>query len=320
MKRIITIALILLVSFCVFANGDNEASSSSKRQQLTIGTASAGGAFYPIGTGIAEVVSQHTDGISVTAEITGGSVENVILVGTDESDMGVSNADHVLNGVNGVGQYKQAYDVKAICSLHASILHIVTLPNTGVKTVKDLKGRRVAVGPAGGGSIPMIEAVLAAYDMSFSDIIPSYVSYDDGISQLKDGQVDAALVGAGFPSSSVLSLQATHKVVMVSLSEEAMERIHEINPAYSKVVVPAEVYGMDGDCIVLGVRNLVFCRSSLSDETVYAITKALYENLDELKSFHNALSSVSQENFPETSGVPLHAGAEKYYREIGAIK
>lgn len=288
-------------------------------QQLTIGTASAGGAFYPIGTGLAEVITQHVEPLYVTAEITGGSVENVILTGTGECDLAISNADHVADGIAGRGSYDTAYDVNAICSLHASILHIVTLGNTGVKSVEDLRGKKVAVGPAGGGSIPMITAVLEAYGMTFDDITPTYVSYDDGITQLKDGQVDAALVGAGYPSSSVLALQATDKVVMVPLSEEAMDKISENNPAYSKVVVPADTYGMDSDVIVLGVRNLVYCTPDLSEDTVYAITKALYENLAEVQSYHNALTSVTQETMVDVSGVPLHPGAERFYKEIGVL-
>lgn len=322
-KGLLVFFLIVSVIFCAFANGNTEQSSSSSEklptQQLTVGTASAGGAFYPIGTGIAEVISNHVGPLYLTAEITGGSVENVILVGTGETDIAVSNADHVINGIAGVAQYNQSYDVNAICSLHASILHIVTLNNTGVKSVADLKGKKVAVGPAGGGSVPMVTAALEAAGLSFNDIIPSYVSYDDGITQLKDGQVAAALVGAGFPSSSVLSLQATNKVVMVSLTEKEMETISKNNSAYSKIVVPAATYGMDNDVIVLGVRNLVYCSPNLSEETVYQMTKALYENLDEVKAYHNALSSVTREGMTDVSGVKLHPGAERYYNEIGVI-
>lgn len=288
-------------------------------QQLTIGTASAGGAFYPIGTGIAEVISSHVEPLNVTAEITGGSVENPRLVANGESDLGISNADHVTFAVAGTEPYDKVYEVAAVASLHASILHIVTLDNTGITSIEDLKGQKVAVGPAGGGSIPMMTAVLGAYDMSMDDIVPSYLSYDDGISQLKDGQVKAALVAAGYPAASVLSLAATNKVVMLPLSEEKMAKVSEINPFYSKVVIPADVYDMDGDVIVMGVRNLIFCSPELSEDTVYAMTKALYENLEELKSYHNALAAVEQSTMPDTSGVPLHPGAAKYYEEIGLL-
>lgn len=302
------------------ASPSSAAEPNVPSQQLTIGTASAGGAFYPIGTGVAEVISQHVGPLTVTAEITGGSVENPRLVGNNESDMGIVNADHANFAVAGTEPYDQPYAVDAVCSLHASILHIVTTENSGIKSIEDLKGQRVAVGPAGGGSIPMMTAVLKAYGMTMEDIVPSYVSYDDGISQLTDGQVKAALVGAGYPAASVMSMAATEKVVMLSLTDEKMAAVSEANPFYSKVVVSKDVYGTDSDIIVLGVRNLVVCSPSLSEDTVYAITKALYENLDELKTYHNALSSVDQATMADTAGVALHPGAARYYKEAGVLK
>ena len=298
----------------------SEAPLDIPSQQLTIGTASAGGAFYPVGTGIAEVISQHVEPLTVTAEITGGSVENPRLVGNNESDMGIVNADHANFAVAGTDPYDQAYDVSAICSLHASILHIVTTENSGIKSIEDLKGQKVAVGPAGGGSIPMMTAVLKAYGMTMDDIIPSYVSYDDGISQLTDGQVKAALVGAGYPAASVMSMAATNKVVMLSLPDEKMAAVSADNPFYSKVVVSKDVYSTDTDITVLGVRNLVIVNPGLGEDTVYAMTKALYENLDELKAYHNSLSSVEQSTMADTAGVKLHPGAERYYKEVGALK
>ncbi len=289
-------------------------------QQLTIGTASAGGAFYPIGTGVAEVISRQVGPLTVTAEITGGSVENPRLVGNNESDMGLVNADHANFAVAGTEPYDQPYPVQAVCSLHASILHIVTTANSGITSIEDLRGQRVAVGPAGGGSIPMMTAVLKAYGMTMEDIVPSYVSYDDGISQLTDGQVKAALAASGYPAASVMSMAATEKVVMLSLTEEKMAAVSEANPFYSKVVVSKDVYGTDSDVIVLGVRNLVVCSPELGEDTVYAITKALYENLDDLKTYHNALASVEQATMADTAGVALHPGAARYYKEAGALK
>ncbi len=344
MKKIVSILLVVLMVLSLAACGQTskpgESGSASPSaspsesapaetgvdvskipsQQLTIGTASAGGAFYVVGTGVAEVISSHVSPLSVAAEIAGGSVQNPILVGTGESDMGISNADHVLNAINGVGQFDKKYDLKAIGSLHSSILHIVTLEGKGISTVADLKGKKVAVGPAGGGSIPMIEAVLSVYGMTLDDVVPSYLSYDDGITQLKDGQVDCALVGAGYPASAVMSLAATDKVVLVSLTEEDMEKVSANNPYYSKEVVSKDVYGTSEDIIVLCVRNLLFCSPSLSNETVYAIAQAVYGNLEELKTYHNALNSVTLDTVVDTSSVPLHPGAEQYFKDAGLMK
>lgn len=288
-------------------------------QQLTIGTASAGGAFYPVGTGVAEIITQYAKPITVTAEITGGSVENPRLVGNGESDLGLSNADHVTFAINGTEPFDKKYEVEAVCSLHESILHIVTLEGTGINSIEDLKGQKIAVGPSGGASIPALTAVLKAYGMSFDDIIPSYLSYDDGMSQLKDGQVKVALAQAGFPAAAVMSLATNSKVKMLTIPDDKMAEISAANPFYTKVLLPGSTYDTAEDVTVLSVRNLIYASPKLSVDTVYAITKALYENLEELKSYHNSLAGVEKATMCDVSGVKLHPGAEKYFKEIGAL-
>lgn len=289
-----------------------------KSQQLTIGTASSGGAFYVVGTGIAEVVTSAVGPLNLTAEITGGSAENVRLVGTFESDMAISNANDVYFGYTGTESFSEAYDLTAICSLHSSVLHIVTLENTKITSIEDLKGKKVAVGPAGGGSIYPFTMILEAYGMDFQkDINASYLSYDDGIEQLKDGQVEAALVMAGRNASSVQSLQATDKVVLLDVAEDKAATICEKCPFYYGSTIEAQVYDTDKDAYVLACRNLFYCTSQMDEDTVYAITKAIFENLESLKEYHASLKSLKPEEMTDTAGVPLHPGAERYFKEAG---
>lgn len=312
-KKIVALVLMLMMVSAV-------AYADVPSQQLTIGTASSGGAFYVIGTGIAEVITQNVDPLYVTAEITGGSTENIRLVGEGDSDIGISNADVVAYALEGAAPYDKVYELKAIAALHSSVLHIVTLEGRGVETVADLKGKKVAVGPAGGGSVNGIDFVLRAAGLSLDDIIPSYLSYDDGISQLKDGQVDAALVMAGYPASSILSLGATNAVKLVNIDEELMNKVIELAPYFYSATVPADVYKTDADTTVVGVKNVLYCTDALSEDTVYEITRALIENHDDVVSYHSALGSLTVEDFAAVGNVPLHAGAEKYYTEAGLIK
>lgn len=309
-------------------NNSVETSSASSGEvnvepaQLTIGTASSGGAFYVIGTGIAEVITKYVEPLNVTAEITGGSAENIRLVGEGDSDMGISNASDVYFGYTGTETFDGTkYDLTAIASLHSSVLHIVTTENSGITSIDDLKGKKVAVGPAGGGSIYPFTLILNEYGLDFDkDITASYLSYDDGIEQLKDGQVDAALVMAGRNASSIQSLEATEKVVLLDTSDAAMTAIAEKCPFYYATTIKADVYGTDHDAKVLGCNNLLFCNASLDEDTVYAITKAIIENFDEIKSYHAAMKAVDVNNCSDTAGVPLHPGAEKYYSEAGMLK
>lgn len=313
-------ARILALAAVICALTVTAALADVPSQQLTIGTASSGGAYYTIGTGLAEVVTQNVGPLNMTAEITGGSTENIRLVGEGESDVGISNADVVAYALEGAEPYNQVYDIKAICALHSSVLHIVTLEKTGINSIEDLKGKKVAVGPAGGGSINGIDFVLRAAGMTLDDISCSYLSYDDGVTQLKDGQVDAALVMAGYPASSILSLGATDKVKLVGISDELMEKVIELAPYFYSATIPQDVYATEGDTTVVGVKNIVYCTDDLDEETVYEITKALIENIDTLVSYHSALAELTPEDLAAVGNVPLHAGAEQYYREAGLIE
>ena len=193
----------------------------------------------------------------------------------------------------------------------------MTTENSGISSIADLKGKKVAVGPAGGGSVAALEVVLQAYGMTLDDITPTYVSYDDGITQLTDGQVSAALAMAGMPAAAVSSMAATSKVVMVSIDDEHMKKIQEIAPYYNAVTVPAATYNMDSDAVTIGVKNIIYVSSRLDDATVYEMTKTLVENLDELKSYHSAIKDVTKEGLADVGKFPLAAGAEKYYVEAG---
>src|SRR5690606_5353694 len=185
------------------------APSPTAAQQLNIATASVGGAFYPIGVGIAEIVSSRVPGVFMTAEVTQGAVENPRLVGTGLADLGITNANTAYFAFHGSEPYQRAYDIRALGLLHSSILHVVTLQSSPIETIRDMRGRRVAVGPPGGGSIPALEALFVVHGVSFDEIQPSYLSYNDGMQALRDRTVDVALALAGFPVSSVLETESS---------------------------------------------------------------------------------------------------------------
>ena len=296
------------------------AGGAQAQQQMTIGTASLGGAFYPVGTGIAEIVSKYVPGVKMTAEVTGGSTENPRLVGTGQTDVGISNANHVYQAYRGEPPFTKKFDVMAIGALHGSVLHVVTIEGTGVNTIPDLKGKKVAAGPAGGGSVPMIKAVLSVYsELKFEDLKPSYVSYSDGITALKDGNVQAALVGAGVPAAAVMELGVSQKVRFVEISEAKMAEITKKYPYYSRAMIPASIYKTEKDILVMGVRNLLAVNSKMNEKIAYEITRAIYSHLNELATYHASLKDVTLKDAVEVSGVPIHPGALKFFKEKGLI-
>ncbi|NPV70022.1 MAG: TAXI family TRAP transporter solute-binding subunit [Firmicutes bacterium] len=288
-------------------------------KKMTIATASMGGAYYPIGTGIAEIVSKNVKGVTMTAEVTGGAVENCRLVGKKETDIGITNANLAYFASRGEDTYKEKFDLRALGSLHSTILHIITLDKSPIKTIADMKGKKVAVGPAGGGSIPMIKAVLDVYGMKIEDLQASYVSYEDGMMALKDGHVDVALAGAGYPTSAVMQLANTDKIRFVEIEPDKMNTMIEKYPYYSKVVVPASVYKLDKDAVVQGVANTLVVNASMDDKTAYEITKAIYNNLEQLGTFHASIKQVKIESAVGVP-IPLHPGAKKFWTEKGLVK
>ncbi|MBE3518961.1 MAG: TAXI family TRAP transporter solute-binding subunit [Firmicutes bacterium] len=304
---------LLIVSFVLSACG------SSGPKRMTIATASMGGAYYPIGTGIAEIVSKNVKGVTMTAEVTGGAVENCRLVGNREADLGITNANTAYFAYKGMEPYKEKYDIRALGSLHSTILHIIVLDKSPIRTVNDLRGKRIAVGPAGGGSIPIFTDLLSVYGMTLDDVKPSYLSYEDGMMALKDGNVDAALAAAGYPTSAVMQLTTTDKVRFVEIDPAKFDELIAKCPYYSKVTVPAETYKMDTDAVAIGVSNVLIVNAKMDDETAYKLTRAIYDNLAALSQYHASIKQVTLQSAAQ-SPIPFHPGAEKYFREKGLIK
>ena len=199
-------------------------------EELRIGTASLGGAFYPVGQGISNLVNKYAGGdIIMVSVVTGGSVQNPRLVGSGEVDIAITNNNLAVLATKGVGLYKSgAIDVKAIAALHPSVLHMIVLDGSDIKTIEDIKGKRVAVGPAGGGTLGFLNFLLPLHSMTLDDFTQSFLSYAGGFSQLSDGNVDAAFALSGYPASAVMQAAAGQKLRFIEFApgklEEALAR------------------------------------------------------------------------------------------------
>ncbi|MDF2373079.1 MAG: TAXI family TRAP transporter solute-binding subunit [Rhizobiaceae bacterium] len=284
--------------------------------ELRIGTASQGGAFYPVGQAISSLVSKHAKDTTMVPIVTGGSVENPRLVNSGEVDIAITNNNLSVLANKGVGPYKKAgaMNLRAIGPLHYSILHMMTLDGSSINSIADLKGKRVAVGPAGGGTIPFLGQVLGLAGLSMDDITPSFLSYGDGFSQLADGNVDAAFALSGYPAGAVMQAQANKKLKFIPLDDKQIETALQKYPNYNGVIVPKDVYGTDNDGTVLGVNNMLIVDAGMSDELAYEITKAIYGHMDEFRA-ENALAKQIDPAASLTLKIPLHPGAEKFFKE-----
>lgn len=290
--------------------------SAAGAQELRIGTASQGGAFYPVGQAIATLVTKHGEGLTMVPVVTQGSVQNPRLVHSGEVEIAITNNNLAVLANKGAGAYQKsgAMNLRGIGTLHYSILHMMTLADSPIETVADLKGKRVAVGPAGGGTIPFLNQVLGLYGMTIEDITPSFLSYNDGFSQLADGNVDAAFALSGYPAGAVMQAQANKKLKYVKLSDDKMTEALTKYPNYGNVIVPKDVYGTAEDGSVLGVANMLIVDAGMTDDVAYRITRAIYGHMDEFRAA-NALANQIDPAKARDVKIPLHPGAAKFFAQ-----
>ncbi len=281
-------------------------------EEYRLGTAALGGAYYPLGQGIANLVTQHAPGIAMVPIVTRGAIENPRLVSGGDLELGITNADLAFFGYEGRAPYPGQLEIRAAGALHPSVLHLITSTGTGLESFTDLRGRRVAVGPAGGTTFFLTQMLLAAHDMTIDDVVVSFLSYSDGFSQLGDGNVDAAFALAGYPAAAVLQARVTQELSFLRIEPDIAERIVTENPYYSIVNVPADVYDTEEDGIAFAVDNVLIVNAGTDADSVYNVVAALYDHLPELQR----ANAVARQIDPARStrlALPLHEGARRYF-------
>jgi len=292
----------------------------SQAAELRIGTASLGGAFYPMGQTISNLVNKYgTQGSSMVPIVTGGSVQNPRLLGSGEVDIAITNNNLAALAVKGVGPYKSGpIDMSAVAALHPSVLHMIVMKGSDIKTIEDLKGKRVAVGPAGGGTLGFLNFLLPLHDMSLEDMTPSFLSYSDGFSQLSDGAIDAAFALSGYPAGAVMQAAASNDLAFISFSDGMLEKALEANPVYSGVFIPKDVYGTESAGLAIGVNNMLIVSNSTTPEIVEDILHSIFDHLDEFAAQNANAKQIIPEMSLELS-IPLHPGAERYFEARKAL-
>ncbi|WP_246541915.1 TAXI family TRAP transporter solute-binding subunit [Roseibium polysiphoniae] len=308
--------MLRLMKKTAFAAGLLLAATGAEAEELRIGTASLGGAFYPMGQSIANLVNKYAgDDISMVPVVTGGSVQNPRLLDAGEVEIAITNNNLAVLAINGKGPYKSgAIDVGAVAALHPSVLHMIVLEGSDIKTIEDLKGKRVAVGPAGGGTLGFLNFLLPLHDMELEDMTPSFLSYSDGFSQLSDGNVDAAFALSGYPAGAVMQASAGNKLRFISFADGMLDKALAKNGAYKSVEIPADVYGTAEPGTVIGVNNMLIAPNSLSADVVEKIVASVFDHLDEFQA-ENANAKQIDPSASLSLAIPLHEGAARYFEK-----
>ena len=307
MKKMIALLLAALMVFALCACG-----SSAKEYSFTTGGDQ--GTYYGFGGVLAQKVSEKT-ATKVTAITSGGSKANIEALQKNDAQFGFVQSDVMAYAFAGDRLFDAAVDnFSTVAALYMEQVQIVTL-NPDIKTVADLKGKSVSIGAAGSGVYFNAIDVLGVYGLSEDDIKPTYQSFGDSTEALQDGQIDAAFVVAGAPTTAVTSLAATRDVYLVSLDDEHIDALLASSPYYSKYVIPAATYGMPEDATTVAVGAVVIARDDVPTDDVYNFVSTVFENADNLA--HDKAKELDLDFATSVTSVPYHAGAAKYLAEKG---
>lgn len=316
-------ASLLLLSACggdpVTQNPNNSGNPSSggNNQVFSLVSASLGGTYYIVASGLSEVLTQNVDGLTVNNIVSQGSTANAIKVGTGEAELGITNYYSGMRAIDGITPYDQSYDICGICALQQSVIQFNTMADSGIDSITDLAGKQVSIGPAGGGGALIVEEILPYWDMSMDDMTVSYMSYADGGEALTDGRIDVNVPHGAPPIEAISTAAVTNSVSLINLEEDVLNKVIEDYPYYDICVIPGGTYeGIDEDVTSLGVQDILVCRADMDEELVYQITKAIYENLDYIQSVHSSVADLTFDGY-KNSVVPLHPGALRFYEEMG---
>jgi TRAP transporter TAXI family solute receptor len=295
----------------------------AQQTKLSISTGGTGGVWYPMGGAMANVLSRSMPSTSATAEVTGGSVDNVRLLATGKTDIGFAMVDTAWEGINGLGKFKDnKVPMRTLAVVHPLVMHVVTAEGRGIEKMNDLKGKRVSTGSPGSGTEVMALRILEAYGINpDKDIQRERLSVAEAANALKDRKIDAFMHAAGVPLPAVTDVAATPGIRMKLVDHaDAVEIMSKkYGPIYARGKIAAKTYaGQDRENSTANVWGVLYVNEKMSEKTAYEVVKTLFEKQPDLVLAHRESSNMTLENQQiGASPVPWHPGALKYFKEKG---
>lgn len=320
MRKLLTVLVGMMVMATMIAGcggGDKEKKPAAQKF-INIATGGTSGTYFPLGGALADILNKNVPGANASAQSTGASVANVNLLQQGKVDIAFIQNDIAYYAVNGTEMFKdkKVAGLRGLATLYPETVQIVTLKDTGIKSVADFKGKRIAVGAAGSGAEANARQIMAAHGISYDDCKVQYLSFGEAAGALKDGNVDAAFVTAGYPTAAVQDIATQRDVVLVNIDDKVADDLIKQYPFYTKVVVKGGTYAkLDTDTKTVAVKCMLAVTDKMDADTAYSIAKALYGNLDRMKAAHSAANAISKESANDGMSIPLNAGAEKFLKE-----
>ena len=341
MKKLLVLFLALCLLLTFAACGGSEADQSDSEESgdeaaadikgltdeerakefITVGTGPTSGIYFPIGGAFATALQDY--GYQTSAEATNATGQNIQNILNGDCEIAIAMQDAVMQAYTGTGAYEgmdPATDLTALMRLWPNYVQLVTTADTGIKSVEDLRGKRVGVGASNSGVEINARMILDAYGMTYDDIQPDDLAYGEAIDNMKNGQCDAVFVTSGLPNATVMELGVQYDMVIVPIDGEGREKLVSEYPYYAKSVIPANTYNNTEDVEGVFVYNIMLVRNDISDAMVYDMLEGIFANIDTIKASHNA----ADKNIDITFGVddiqlPLHPGAEAFWKDNGYL-
>ncbi|MEF2072944.1 TAXI family TRAP transporter solute-binding subunit [Consotaella aegiceratis] len=308
--RFLTLALGALLTASVSFGP----ASASADERISIGTGGTGGLFYIIGAGMADVLNKHMEGAFARAEVTGASIENIRRVAADQMTFGFSSSSTLYEAKHGEGAFNEAQPVAAMAYLYPAVLQIATVEGTGIENFEDLAGKRINLGPPGSNSAVLAQRLLEAYGV-FDPSNVQFLSYTEGTAALLNQTLDATVVLAGAPTSALIDLGAQREMHLLSLDEDKLGDLLKDYPFYQIYEIEPGTYaGQDSTVTVINDPATIFTKADASDDLIYGITQAIFDNLPELAQVHPQAKAISTDTATKTP-IDLHPGAARFFDE-----
>ena len=295
----------------------------AQQQFVNVLTGGQSGVYYPLGVSLSQIYGKTIPNARATAQVTKASAENLNLLQAGRGELGFSLADAVSYAWNGneeAGFKTKLNKLRGLTATYNNYIQIVASADSGIKSLADLKGKRVSVGAAKSGTELNARAILKAAGLSYADLAKvEYLPFGESVELMKNRQLDATLQSAGLGVASIRDLATSVPITVVAIPADVVAKVGDA--AYQASVIPANTYtGQTADVATAAIPNFLITHAGVSDELAYQMAKQMYENLDTLYAAHNAAKAIKRENAVKDMPVPLHPGAEKYYKEIGLIK
>jgi len=294
---------------------------SAQAADLKLMTGPQGGSWYPLGGAIKNIVEKAVPGTSMQI-LPGAGIANVKAVDGGKADLGFANSVSTVDAINGKPPFdEKATNVCNVATLYPQYFQVVANASSGIKSPADVKGKALTTQKKGNTGEAITEHLLTAYGLTYDDLSRvSYGSYTDSVNQLKDGNADWFTLGTTVPAGAIMDLASARDITIVPVPDDGLAKMKEINPGYQRIIVPAGSYpGQTADVPTIGYSTHIIARCDLDEQVVYDVVKNMLANVSDLASIAKAVGKADAKAMAVETGVPMHKGATKFYKEQGVL-